>query len=271
MPAPKVLTQPGFSFRESDHSYWLNGKRLPGVTTIDGVLDKPALIWWAGDMAREFLVGKRDVFNPDQWATPPAMEAGRAYSEQEITALAVAAGGWHRATKEKAADFGSAAHDWIEADIYGVKQEKPKAPEVLSAVTAFLEWKARHHVEFVEVEWAIHDPAGRVGGKLDALALVDGILRVLDHKTGKGIYMESVIQVGQYHMMAAPLIDQPLVGWPIILHEPKNGSGFAAYELPVSPEKCGEMFDHLYAAYRLKYEIEKATKAMRPIAEPEEV
>lgn len=262
-----VTKQPGLEYRDSNHSYWLDGKRLPGVTTICGVMEKPALISWAGKMATEFLLGARDVFHPDVWVNPPMWEAGRAYTEQEIAELAASAGSWHRATKEKAADFGTSAHDWIERDIYGVKQDLPEAPEVKASCVAWLEWKARHHVEIIEVEWSVTD--GKVGGKLDALALVDGILRVLDHKTGKGIYLESVIQVGQYHQMAVPLTSQPIVGWPIVLHEPKDGRGFAAYELPVSPEMCGEMFDTLYRAYKLKGEMEKKVKGMQPMNEPE--
>jgi hypothetical protein len=263
-----VTKQPGLEYRDSNHSYWLDGKRILGVTTICGVLEKPALVPWVGKMAAEFLLGTRDPFHPDQWLNPPAWEAGQAYTTEQIAELATTAGRWHADTKRKAADFGTAAHDWIEAYIYGEKRPEPEAPEVKASCAAFVEWIARHHVEFVEVEWSVTD--GKVGGKLDALALVDGVLRVLDHKTGKGIYMESVIQVGKYHRMASVLTSVPLVARPIILHEPKDGSGFAAYELPVSPELCGEMFEHLYAAYEIKKEMEKATKAMQPMNQPEE-
>ena len=285
-----VQAQPGFECREwvdeetgkNEHAYYLDKKRMPGVTTICDVLDKPQLNMWRPKMATQFLLGKRDESNPEQWDQPPMWEAGVAYTPEQITELATKAGKWWKEQTSTAADYGTAAHDWIEGDLYGVKQAVPEIPQVLSSVTAWLEWKAQHHFEAVEVEWAICqrywkvDPFtgektanGAVGAKLDVLALVDGILRVVDHKTGKGIWLSSILQVGKYHMMAEPLLSEPLAGRPIILHEPKDGRGFAAYELPVAPETCGQMFDTLYAAYKLKCEIEKKVKGMQPMSEPE--
>ena len=40
-----------FIYKDSNHSYTLDGKRLTGVTTILGVIAKPALIGWAARMA----------------------------------------------------------------------------------------------------------------------------------------------------------------------------------------------------------------------------
>ena len=37
-PAPR-----GLKFSQASHRYWLDGKPVPGVTTVIGVLDKPAI------------------------------------------------------------------------------------------------------------------------------------------------------------------------------------------------------------------------------------
>ena len=36
-------TRKGLRFSEATHRYWLDGKPVPGVTGIIGVLDKPAI------------------------------------------------------------------------------------------------------------------------------------------------------------------------------------------------------------------------------------
>jgi hypothetical protein len=44
-----------FEFDEKSHIYKLNGKKLTGVTTILGVINKPALVGWAARMAVEHI------------------------------------------------------------------------------------------------------------------------------------------------------------------------------------------------------------------------
>lgn len=49
-------------FRESDHSYWLDGVRLPGVTTIIGKSDdKAGLLAWYGKLGTAEATRQRDA------------------------------------------------------------------------------------------------------------------------------------------------------------------------------------------------------------------
>ena len=49
--AIKGLPQTGYQFSEEGHLHILDGKALTGVTTILGVIAKPALIQWSADEA----------------------------------------------------------------------------------------------------------------------------------------------------------------------------------------------------------------------------
>ena len=45
-----------FTFNKEEHYYELDGKRMYGITTILGVIAKPALIQWAANMAVEYVM-----------------------------------------------------------------------------------------------------------------------------------------------------------------------------------------------------------------------
>lgn len=242
--------QEGFELRESkpdkngktSHSYWLNGERIPGVTTIiDAVLDKPALKQWASDCAVDKLRG--------------IWKEGSNFTNAEIDFHLNEARMAFRNVVKKAADFGTQAHDWVEAYIYGEERPMPESPEVQSSIKAFMDWRTANHVEWLEVEVAVTD--GKVGGKLDSIALVNGEARVIDLKTGKGIYESAIYQVGKYHCMAQSVTDSSL-GRPLILHLPKDGQGFNAMDYPADPIFVAGKFDLLYDIYRANQVIKKA-------------
>ena len=73
-----------------------NGKRLPGVTTVLGVLEKPALIGWAATVAAE--------------ATADACANGLPPDQARILGRAAVF-----ARRDKAADLGTRAHAMVEA------------------------------------------------------------------------------------------------------------------------------------------------------------
>ena len=52
------IPETGFYFDEEKHRYYLDGKQMTGVTTILGVLAKPALIQWAANMAIDSVRGQ---------------------------------------------------------------------------------------------------------------------------------------------------------------------------------------------------------------------
>ena len=44
-----------FEFNETNHSYKLNGIKLPGCTTILSMISKPALIQWSANETARYI------------------------------------------------------------------------------------------------------------------------------------------------------------------------------------------------------------------------
>lgn len=145
------------------------GKRLPGVTTVLGMLNKPALLKWAWQLGKDGI----------------ELEKAR----------------------EKAADIGTIAHALCESHLRGLELETDNiTPEMLDrAETSFLKFLAFWEKEELTVE-AVELPMVsermQVGGCLDILARRPTGKRVLvDLKSGKAIYDEMLIQVATYAAM----------------------------------------------------------------------
>ncbi len=155
----------------SSHTVYKNaaGKRLPGVTTVLGMLNKPALLKWAWQLGKDGI----------------DMEASR----------------------QGAADVGTVAHALCEAHLRGMQFEAGNiSPEALSKAETgfirFLDFWDREGLTLVEVEHVMVSEAMQVGGTLDILARrVNGRLVLVDLKSSKGIYDEMLVQAATYAAM----------------------------------------------------------------------
>jgi len=193
----------------SGGGYMLDGVALMRVTSIVDVLDKPGLVWWSADMAGKHIA--------------ETLKPGTALTEDEIAKLAYDATRAHKAAKDMAADKGGLAHEWIEAYLLGRKPAMPKDPQVANSVDLFLSWQTDHSVEWLAVEMKIGDSKLGIGGKLDAIAVVDGDLTLVDHKTGKGVYEGAYLQTAAYAKMAQPCVYGGALMNRLVLHLPREG------------------------------------------------
>ena len=151
--------------------YLADGTAVPGVTTILRVLNKPFLVPWANKLG---LAGVDST----------------------------------RYTDEKAA-VGTLAHSMCLKDMCQEAEELDLADyspnEISQAENAFLkfcEWKKAHVLEPILVEKPLVSEAFRFGGTPDFYGKVDGILTLLDLKTG-GIWPEHFWQIAAYGMLLA--------------------------------------------------------------------
>lgn len=150
------------------------GRRLPSVTTILGIIDKPGLRQWYANVA--LAAGDPQA---------PAREA------------------------TEGARLGTIAHDAIEAWAGGEPWDTyiPDEPEAANSTRAAVQWLAHHNAEILATEIVVCDPAGLYAGKLDAIALIDGKLAVVDWKTNRsGIYAEHLIQSAAYAACVTPAL-----------------------------------------------------------------
>lgn len=147
-----------------------DGTRVPGVTTILGILAKPALIAWANRMGLQGI----------------------------DTTKYVAA----------AADAGKACHAMIEAHLKGEAFDAsgydPATVDIAeNGYLKYLEWEGQHKLEGIRSEMALVSEARRYGGCVDLYCLLDGIPTLVDFKTNQtGIFDEMRHQVaGGYRLL----------------------------------------------------------------------
>ena len=152
-----------------------DGTIVPGTTTVTGILDKPALVVWANRLGLEGIDSSK--------------------------------------YRDSAAVVGTLAHYLAECDLRG---EKPDVSEYSPAdvekaensLIKFWEYRDEHHLEPILVEGQLVSQAHRYGGTVDLYGKRDGILSLIDLKTGKpnprtgtGIYPEMMLQVTAYHQL----------------------------------------------------------------------
>jgi hypothetical protein len=184
-------TKIGLTFTPGNHTYKLDGKPIPGVTTILGVLDKPAIPKWAAKSVAEYVAD-----NPD--TIEVLRDGGRAAL---VTMLANVP--WQK--RDKAAARGTELHDWAQQLLDGaeidVDQVPPELVPVLENAIEFLDtWQIRPLL----VEAPVASRTDWWAGTLDLVAdYVDPRTGepgrgVFDWKSGKGLYAEYAWQMCAY-------------------------------------------------------------------------
>lgn len=146
------------------------GQKVPGVTAVLGILDKPGLRFWAWNEGK----------------------AGR-----EMTR-----------TKQDAADIGTVAHGLVQAHLLGMELDGGNIPpETLTVARGGFEkwlkwWQTLGVKEVVAVERELVSEKLQVGGTLDFGARCeDGTLVLGDGKSSKAIYWENEAQAAAYAAM----------------------------------------------------------------------
>ncbi|MEK7578398.1 MAG: PD-(D/E)XK nuclease family protein [Patescibacteria group bacterium] len=179
-------------FLESNHSYWTTFlselkkdgtaklRRLTGVTSFIGIIDKPALIPWAVNTTVKYIREHLDELKKEP---KEILKAAREESDKQ---------------RDISAEIGKAIHAWVEKHINGQEPEMPEDEKVLQGVVNFLDWIAHRKVEFVASEQIVYSKEHDFVGTLDILAKVDKKLCLIDIKTGNGIYAEAKMQTAAY-------------------------------------------------------------------------
>jgi len=172
--------------------YYIDGKRIPAVTTIIGnckIGGIEPLLSWANRMGQE---GKN-----------------------------------HRDEANKAADAGTAAHDMIEAYIRGTEFDpEPYTYEALDTAKpcfdGFRKWADQSQLRLVQSEVSLVSNQYRYGGTMDALAMGDDLI-LGDWKTASGVYPDNLIQLAAYKQLwEENNPDRPITGGMYLLRISKQ-------------------------------------------------
>lgn len=176
------------------------GNKLPSVTTITSMLDKPALVYWAANCACDYIINELEQFCVPSDSTK---EENHLIELEMLFPIIESARKNFRKVSAKAMDIGSAVHVAIER--YLKTGQEPEAPsdEVLSAFLAFLEWlDTWESYETVKTEHTVY--ADRYAGTTDWFVMLNGKKYTVDFKTyneeskSQPPYNEAKYQVAGY-------------------------------------------------------------------------
>lgn len=177
------------------HSYQLAGEDVPGVTTIVGLLDKPALVGWA---ARETA-----AYADEHWDRLALMRSADRIRELERARFG---------TNQRAILRGSRIH-WMAEQMqhgYPITDCPPELEPDVRAVAELLDrWKAVPVLTEAPVASLEHWYAGTVDAVMQAPGLPTA---VWDWKTGRGVYDEVALQLAAYARCDLRLEEVPQVG-----------------------------------------------------------
>lgn len=204
-----------------------DGLRVPSVTTVLGVIAKPALIAWANKQGLEGIDTTRYV--------------------------------------EQAATVGTVAHYMIHCDIIGVKPDLDMyAPALVkiaeNSYLKYLDWRKPRKIEPIMSEAAFVSEKYRFGGTIDLYIMLDGEPVLLDIKTSdSGIWDEMRHQVSAYRAL---LMEKEMpVAAAYILRIGKTESNTFQFERLDNLDTHFELFLHALEIYRLQNMIKKGVSA----------
>jgi len=205
--------------RSQTHTRYYNkdGKQLPGVTTVLGVLAKPALVPWANGLGLQGINVREYV---DVLAT-----------------------------------VGKLAHDIICCHNKGVPFKSDGQPldlidKVENCFLSYLSWEKQHTVEPILCEAPLVSELYGFGGTIDMFAKVDGIPTIVDYKTGKAIYAEHLYQVAAYRQLLSE--NDAIPSAVRILQIGRDETEGFSEKVLTDTTKEWELFKHCLAIYKLQ-------------------
>lgn len=182
MTTPKVDT-----IKRSGSRFYVHpetAEKVPGVTSIVGMLPKPFLTRWAAKSTAEYAVEHAGTIVQLAMTDPDG-------------AIALLKGAPWRDTG-KAADTGTAVHDLYERLGNG-ETVKRVQPELEPYLSHFHEFVAEFSPKFLFQEETVWSDTHRYAGSFDALVEVNGSRLWIDWKTTRsGVYPEVALQLAAY-------------------------------------------------------------------------
>lgn len=168
----------GIEFTHNGHRYKLDGKPVPGVTTlIGGGIPKPALTYWAANLTAEYALAHPDA------------------SYDEIRKA-------HTERRDEAGVRGTAVHDLAERLVHGDAVDVP--PELEPYIDGYIAFLDRWQISPLLTEKVVASRRDWYAGRFDLIAttphLANGRPVMIDLKTANGVYGEVALQCAAYSL-----------------------------------------------------------------------
>ncbi len=241
----------GLVFYPKSHRYKLDGKWVPGVTTILGVLDKPGLKKWAAQTVAEYVADNRE-------AVGHLYSAGRGPMVAALKEIP-----WQK--RDDAADRGTQLHDFADHLLRGDEIDVPHdlAPVMDNAIRFLKDWQ----IEPLLIEECVASRAHSWAGKFDLVGRyvnprqpLDAGVGIFDWKSGKRIYESAAFQLNAYGHAEfhgengdeSPMLDLDIrAAFGVHIH---------AYDYAVHPLPYGPKIYQEFLNIRETFEINKRAK-----------
>jgi len=197
-----------------------DGTTVPGVTTVLGILNKPALVRWANNLGLQGIDSSKYV-------------------------------------DEKAA-AGTLAHQMIADYLKGVPTDTSEYSRAQidlaeNSLLSFWAWEKSHPIDVRLCEVPMVSERYRFGGTVDCVGVINGHLCLVDFKTSAGIWPEMMIQVAAYQQLAQECGHD--VSQVYILRIGRTpDEGFEERRID-HLDKRWRIFRHALAIYRLQKEV----------------
>lgn len=196
------------------------GKRVPGVTTILSVLNKPALVKWANNLGLQGIDSTK--------------------------------------YRDKMGDIGTLAHQMIMCHFLGKQCDmseysKDDIDKAENALLSFFEWEKNNKVDPILVEEPLVSEIYGYGGTIDLYAKLNGSPWLIDFKTSKALYSDMSHQVAAYQQLLNE--NSHLVGKVRILRIGRDESEGFEDKVIANLETHWKIFEHCLAIYQLNKEV----------------
>ena len=157
--------------------YLIDSIQMPSVTTILGIIAKPALITWAAKQG-----AKAVLKDPVLYDTPYA-----------------AASAIYTIDGEKATDRGKEAHAVAEAYAHAIlRGEQDKFESTNPYFKAIKNFFDQMRPDPVAIEVVLFNSEHKYAGTADLIATINGRPALIDYKTSKAVYEDMGLQLAAY-------------------------------------------------------------------------
>lgn len=240
----KIDIDERYSFDEDTHTHYIDNKPATGITSVIGVLSKPALIPWAAKEAVKYI---RENGKP---LAEGSFEASEAILEAATKAYA--------GKRDKAASHGTDAHALVEEYIRSNLGGTPVKllNKEYTTIIPFMDWAVANVEQFLFSERNLYDPNLFVAGIADfAFIAKDGRKYMGDFKTSSGIYgVDYFLQCAGYRILAESMGDETYDGGYIVRLGKKGPADFEV------AERSGPLWEQDRACFLAALKLYRAQK-----------
>lgn len=213
----------------------------PSVTTILGIVNKPAIGPWMVKMEREAI---REGFLELITDQPAALLHEKPDDAWKLVLQLTENQKAAEKIKKEAGEIGTAAHaliEWFTRRELGfpVPSDPPETPEAAQwAFMAWQDWARKVNLKPLEVELVLYSTQHGYIGTADLIGYVENQLTCVDYKTGKAVYREAHLQNVAYRSAYAERAGESEWLRGLVLRLPKvdTDPGFEPVEVTAGPE-----------------------------------